>query len=122
MCIAIASVRSLEIFVFAIEHFWAVSVLKLHYSIVCLHHTLFSPVHSGGCFSEHIFALGILMSNAPKGSDIIETDFMLDRIGMPHDMPKKFHALLRKTLSRERAFVFPPMYLLMHPCIGAFLF
>ena len=76
--IAITTIRSLEILMLTVEHFWAVAVFKLHYSVMCLHHTLFCPVHSGGCFSEHIFALSILMSNAPEGSDIIETDFVLD--------------------------------------------
>ena len=122
MCIAITTIRSLEILMLTVEHFWAVAVFKLHYSVMCLHHTLFCPVHSGGCLSEHIFALSVLMSDAPEGSDIIKADFMFDRIRMSHDMTKEFHSLLRKTLSRETAFIFPPMYLLMRPCIGAFLF
>ena len=115
LCIAIFSIWSIEIRMFAIEYFWAVAGFNLLDAVVCLYHALFCPVHSGRCLAEDIFSLSVKMPDSPECAHVIETDFVFERFWVAHDMPEKFHSLLGESLCGQGAFIFPSVHFLVHP-------
>ena len=98
MGVAIITVRSFEELMITVIDFWAVAGLYLCYSVVRLHHTLFSPVDSRRSFAEHVLSFSIEMSYSSECSDIVEAYLMFNGVSMSHDMSKKFYSLLGEAL------------------------